>query len=52
VSVLFLVLPLALVFVLGALVAFRWAARQGQFDDLQTPAIRALDDDEARPGSP
>ncbi len=49
-SVLFLVLPVALLLVLGALLAFRWAARQGQFDDLDTPALRALDDDEARRG--
>ena len=51
-SVMFLVLPVALVMVLLALAAFRWAAREGQFDDLETPAIRALDDDEARPDSP
>jgi cbb3-type cytochrome oxidase maturation protein len=51
-SVMYLVLPVALVLVLAALVAFRWAARGGQFDDLETPALRALDDDEGRPGSP
>ena len=51
-SVMFLVLPVALVMVLGALAAFRWAARAGQFDDLTTPAIRALDDDEGRTDSP
>jgi cbb3-type cytochrome oxidase maturation protein len=51
-SVMFLVLPVALVMVLLALAAFRWAAREGQFDDLETPAIRALDDDEARPEPP
>lgn len=51
-SVMFLVLPVALVMVLAALAAFRWAAREGQFDDLETPAIRALDDDEGRSGSP
>ena len=48
-SVLFLVLPVALLLVLLALAAFRWAARGGQFDDLQTPAVRALDDDDPRP---
>jgi cbb3-type cytochrome oxidase maturation protein len=45
-SVIFLVLPLALVIVLVAVVAFAWAARRGQFDDLETPAIRAIHDDE------
>jgi cbb3-type cytochrome oxidase maturation protein len=48
----YLVLPVALVLVIGALLAFRWAARQGQFDDLDTPALRALDDDERRPPAP
>ncbi|HSQ61147.1 MAG TPA: cbb3-type cytochrome oxidase assembly protein CcoS [Acidobacteriota bacterium] len=41
-SVLYIVLPLALVLVGVAVVAFVWAARRGQFDDLETPAIRAL----------
>jgi cbb3-type cytochrome oxidase maturation protein len=44
--VIFLVLPLALVLGAGFLIAFLWATRQGQFDDLETPAIRlALEDD-------
>lgn len=45
-SVLFLVLPLALILVGAAIAAFVWAARRGEFDDLTTPAIRALHDDE------
>jgi cbb3-type cytochrome oxidase maturation protein len=28
--------------------AFVWAARKGQFDDLTTPAMRVLHDDEKR----
>ena len=40
-SILYLVLPLALVIVLAAVLAFSWAARRGQFDDLETPALRA-----------
>jgi cbb3-type cytochrome oxidase maturation protein len=47
VSVLFLILPLALCIVLAAVVAFVWAARRGQFDDLETPALRMLHDDDA-----
>jgi cbb3-type cytochrome oxidase maturation protein len=46
VSVIFLVLPLALIVVLAAVAAFAWAARRGQFDDLETPAIRMLYDEE------
>ena len=45
-SVLYIVVPLALVVVGVAVGAFTWAARRGQFDDLETPAIRMLHDDE------
>jgi cbb3-type cytochrome oxidase maturation protein len=44
-SVIFLVLPLALLIVAAAVAAFVWAARRGQYDDLDTPAIRAVQDD-------
>lgn len=44
-SVVFIVLPLALLVVLMGVGAFLWAARSGQFDDLTTPAIRMLHDD-------
>lgn len=47
-SVVYLVLPLALVIVLAAVIAFVWAARRGQFDDLETPALRMLNDDDVR----
>lgn len=47
-SVIFLVLPLALLIVAGAVVAFVWSARSGQFDDLDTPAMRVLHDEGAR----
>ncbi len=45
-SVLFIVLPLALVIVGVAVFAYVWAARRGQFDDLDTPALRMLHDDD------
>ena len=49
-TVLFVVLPLALIFAAGAVIAFIWSVRNGQFDDLQTPALRMLhDDDELQP---
>ncbi len=44
-SVLYIVVPLASVVVAVAVGAFLWATRQGQFDDLETPAVRALHDD-------
>lgn len=44
-SVIFLVLPLALLIVAAAVGAFVWATKRGQYDDLETPAIRAMQDD-------
>lgn len=44
-SVIFIVLPLALVIVAMAVFAFIWSARSGQMDDLDTPAVRMLHDD-------
>ena len=41
----FLILPLALLLGAVAVAAFVWAARSGQFDDLDTPAKRMLHDD-------
>jgi cbb3-type cytochrome oxidase maturation protein len=43
----FVLLPFALLFAGLALALFVWAARSGQFDDLETPAVRMLFDDEA-----
>ena len=51
-SVIYIVLPLALVIVGVAVAAFVWAARRGQFDDLTTPAMRVLHDDEPPPAEP
>ena len=44
-SVLFVVLPLAVLLSLLAALAFAWATRRGQFDDLDTPAVRLLSDE-------
>ncbi len=46
-SVLFLVVPLAVILVAVAVWAYVWSARGGQFDDLDTPSVRMLHDDEA-----
>ena len=46
----FVLLPLALLIAAIAVGFFVWAARTGQFDDLDTPAVRILfDDEEPRP---
>ena len=44
-SVLYLVVPLALVIVAIALGGYLWAVRSGQMDDLETPAMRVIRDD-------
>jgi len=45
-SVLYIVVPLAIIVVAVAVGAFVWATRRGQFDDLETPPVRMLHDDE------
>ena len=50
-SVIYLLVPLALVIAAAAAVAFVWAVRAGQFDDLDTPAHRILYDDDVPVGS-
>jgi cbb3-type cytochrome oxidase maturation protein len=45
-SILYLLVPLALVMSAGAAWLFWWATHRGQFDDLETPAVRILMDDE------
>ena len=48
-TILFVLIPLGLI-VLGAAVwAFFWAVGNGQFDDLDTPAMRVVLDDDKRP---
>jgi cbb3-type cytochrome oxidase maturation protein len=46
-NVVYIVLPLALLTVLVAVAAFSWATKSGQFDDLETPGLRVLHDDES-----
>lgn len=47
-SVLVLLMPLAIAMGVGALLGFFRALGQGQFDDLETPAYRALLDESER----
>jgi len=46
VSVIYLLIPLAIVLAGGAFAAFLWAVRRGQFDDLDAPPHRAVFDDD------
>lgn len=48
-SVLYILIPLALLLLGLAVWAFFWAVGSGQFDDLDTPAIRVVMDDDKTP---
>ena len=45
-SVLFIAVPLAVLLAGSGLCAFVWATRRGQLDDLETPPLRMLLDDD------
>jgi cbb3-type cytochrome oxidase maturation protein len=45
-SILLLLIPLSVLLLGAAIWAFAWAVRRGQFDDLDTPALDILCDDE------
>jgi len=49
-EILILLIPMGVVIALVIGAAFWWSADNGQFDDLDTPGFRALDED-ARPAS-
>ncbi len=48
-SILYVLIPLALLLLGGAVWAFFWAVSSGQFDDLDTPAVRIILDDDDKP---
>ena len=48
-SIIYVLIPLGLLLVGIAVIAFFWATRTGQFDDLDSPAWKILMDDDSRP---
>lgn len=54
VSVVYIALPIALLLAFAGVIAFIWAVRSGQLDDLETPGLRILgeDDEPAPPTDP
>lgn len=50
-GMLFVFTGLGLLLFIGAVAALIWSIRSGQLDDLDTPAMRVLNDD-ATPGAP
>lgn len=50
-NILLLLIPISLLLLLAAIAAFLWAVRRNQFDDLDTPPLDILGDDQ-RPAPP
>ena len=48
-SVVYIALPVALLLAVAGVIAFIWATRSGQMDDLETPGQRVLFDDDEPP---
>ena len=48
-NILFLLIPLGLLILAVAVAAFFWAVRSGQFDDLESPAMSIVMDDDTKP---
>lgn len=48
-SILYLMIPMGILIVIGAVWAFFWAVNSGQFDDLDSPGWRILLDDDTKP---
>ena len=48
-NILYVLIPLALLILGAAVWAFFWAVGSGQFDDLDTPGMRILLDDDSKP---
>jgi cbb3-type cytochrome oxidase maturation protein len=43
-NILLVMIPLSIVLLIGAVAAFFWAVNHDQFDDMDTPALLALDE--------
>lgn len=48
-SILYLMIPMGIIILVGALWAYFWAVDNGQFDDLESPGWRILLDDDSKP---
>ncbi|AVQ13595.1 Cytochrome oxidase maturation protein, cbb3-type [Leptospira santarosai] len=45
-NALYLTIPMAMLMALGALLAFLWSLKSGQYEDIEGPKYRMLFDDE------
>jgi cbb3-type cytochrome oxidase maturation protein len=48
-SIIFLLIPLSILFAVAFLFAFIWSVRSGQYEDTTTPSMRVLLDDQREP---
>ena len=48
-DILYLLIPLGLLLLGGAVAAFFWAVGSGQFDDLESPGVSIIMDDDSKP---
>jgi cbb3-type cytochrome oxidase maturation protein len=48
-SILVIMVPLSILVIIGAGIAFFWAVDQDQFDDMDTPRLLPLEDAPAEP---
>ncbi len=51
-EIIFVTIPVTLLFIATAAAIFFWASKGGQFDDLDSPAHRILFDDDIQPPKP
>ncbi len=49
-NIIYVLIPLSVILMVLALAFFFWAVRNDQFDDLDTPALDILDEDDSAPG--
>lgn len=47
-NILWITIPITFLLGFGFLIAYGWAARSGQFDDLDSAAARVFNDDEKK----
>jgi cbb3-type cytochrome oxidase maturation protein len=48
-SIIYVLIPLSVILMVFAIGFFFWAVRNNQFDDLDTPALDVLDEDDEAP---
>lgn len=50
-NVLYILVPVALLLAASGVVAFIWSVRSGQFEDVETPGLRVVFDEESDDGA-